>query len=242
MPDFLIRLDTLLCPTCYMHVMPQPSERQPLFWQCGICERFKNGQTVVWRKTSLTRLFYTTRSSLTRIKAFALVSKPNVVCFEESDPSGTMSFSFSKQKRRWALLSCIQQVVGYKQTILFIKDGPLTSYGYASCNHWATLQLLHTVQRKPNYPNVLTLKLVQQRFKSCYIYRCILPTGCLATNCQTWGHWPKEWKSIIAIQLVSCQDQKQALVTSNHCLGRAGGANQHSISYIIPWGLGLAAA
>ena len=40
----------------------------------------------------------------TLIKLLALVKSPKVVCLEESGPTGTMSFNFSKQCRKFALL------------------------------------------------------------------------------------------------------------------------------------------
>lgn len=39
---------------------------------------------------------------LTLIKCLALFRSPSVVCLELSAPTGTMSFSFSRQWRRWA--------------------------------------------------------------------------------------------------------------------------------------------
>lgn len=41
---------------------------------------------------------------LTLMNRFAFVSSPSVVCRLVSEPKGTMSFSLSKQLRKWALL------------------------------------------------------------------------------------------------------------------------------------------
>ena len=40
----------------------------------------------------------------TLIKCLALFRSPKVVCLELSAPTGTMSFSFSRQWRKWARL------------------------------------------------------------------------------------------------------------------------------------------
>ena len=44
------------------------------------------------------------RSQPTFIKLFAFIRRPKVVCLEESGPNGTISFNFSKQYLKFALL------------------------------------------------------------------------------------------------------------------------------------------
>ena len=48
---------------------------------------------------------------LTLIKALALVKSPKVVCLEDSGPTGTMSFNFSKQCLKFALLKKTREII-----------------------------------------------------------------------------------------------------------------------------------
>lgn len=65
-----------------------------LFWSC--CCVFFNCTFVEW--------FFFSLSSSIRIKLFAFVNSPKVVCLEDSLPTGTMSFNFSKQYLKCARL------------------------------------------------------------------------------------------------------------------------------------------
>ena len=77
-------------------------------------------------------------SGLTLMNALAFVSRPSVVCLDASEPSGTMSFSFSRQYLRWALLQdkgmVRRQLLRFQNWVIFFSSFTLLSW-LKRCNN-----------------------------------------------------------------------------------------------------------